>query len=116
MNQYLILVALKEEISLPCFRKDKSIVTTINGCKIHHWIHCTSLKQVCEVSPYWTMKKLKGLFDCTDEEMILVGGGTFTIKQGYSYLVHSVNTMGVYVSQYKQWENLSKPGKTYQNL
>jgi len=89
------------------FRYDNKLVgTDFNGNKIHYWHRCNSLIQVTNMSTYWTKEKLMSVFNLTEKEFFLVGGGTFTIQQGYSYMVNSSNEIAIYVSTFKQWEKL----------
>jgi len=87
-------------------RYDTSLTEMINGQTVHKWIYCKNIQQLCQVSPYWNKEKLLNLFNCTNEELQLIGAGTFTIKQGFSYMIHAVNTMGIYVSTYQKYQKL----------
>lgn len=88
-------------------RHDNSIYgDTINGKRIQYWFKCETLQDVLRYSTYWTKQKLFQLFDCNAKEISLISGGEFTLKQGWSYLVSSVNDMGLYVSNQSKHEKL----------
>jgi len=88
--------------TLKKFRYDKDLMGEYGP----FWHKCETVEDIISISTYWSKDRLKKLFNCTNDDLKIIAGGMFTIKQGWSYLISSVTDMGIYVSTFKEYKKL----------
>lgn len=64
-----------------------------------YWIQVKNIKQLCEISTYWKRKYMYNLFNLTNKQMKLIGGGRYTVNMGKWYLTHSKYFIQIWISR-----------------
>lgn len=91
--------------------KDKSYLHLLLNSVIHQksikkeWKKVDSVNDLIKESN-WTMKDLVDTFQLSDDELRLLGGGIFPVKQSKQYLIHSRPYIKLYYSTTKKNENI----------
>ena len=101
-NELNPLTAVLKQYRYDYLLSDKDV----DGTFTTYWHKCETIQDIVNKSPYWNIKKLKALFDINDEDIRIIGGGYFTFKSGWSYLIHSRTKVGIYISTFEAYKKL----------
>lgn len=70
------------------------------------WIKAKSYQHLSTVSIYWNKTRLHKLFNLTNDEMKLIGGGPYSFNMGKWYLTHSKYFIEIWFSNVEEYKRL----------
>ena len=86
--------------------KNASSLTERRGKNVYHWWKkAATVDELCTGSQYWNRERLsKLLITDVDQDLRVVGGGTFSARMAKSYCYHSRDFIGIYYSNHKPYQ------------
>ena len=69
-----------------------------------YWVKAKNIKHLSRESNYWKLDKLKKVFLLSNDELKLIGGGSYTYEMGKWYLIHSKYFIQIWFSLFPEYE------------